>query len=332
MEGAAKPPFNKCGLHAVCARCCSSPHPEDFGPAPPTGANTEVSSRIDINVLVGAQNRDGGWPYRKGAGSWTEPTVYALLAQLADWKEPESFGRGVNWLRTAQRADGGWSPNPTVAQSTWVTALVALLPSDSVGLTRQQGAVEWLLRQKGEESSFLYRLRNKLLGRGVAGVDEIRDGWPFFPGAAAWVTPTALTILALEKMQRLEPGKQIDSRIDLGRQFLLDRICRDGGWNYGRSNVLGVEADSYPETTGVALLALHGARSPRLPQAIHAAQEHLQRCRSAEAMSWLMLGLAAHGQKPSRGSLQPPPCRTVQDQALSILADAACKGRNLFLG
>jgi hypothetical protein len=289
------------------------------------------SSLMENTLLLDAQNRDGGWPYRKGGGSWTEPTVYALLAQLADSREPASFERGLNWLRSGQRSDGGWSPTASVAQSTWVTALVALLPTGSIGAGRERAALEWIMSQKGEESTLLYKLRNKLLGN-VAGVAEIRDGWPFYPGAAAWVAPTALTVLALENIQRAAPQRPIAERIAVGRQFLLDRMCRDGGWNYGRSNVLGVEADSYPETTGVALLALHGAQSAQLPSAIKAAEEHLRRCRSAEAMSWLMLALAANGQKPDRGQAPAPPCRTVQDEALAVLAKAACAGRNLFLG
>ena len=286
---------------------------------------------MDNHLLVDVQNRDGGWPYRKGGGSWTEPTVYALLAQLADLREPASFERGLNWLRSGQRPDGGWSPTASVAQSTWVTALVALLPPGSIGAAPERAALAWIMSQKGEESTLLYKLRNKLLGN-VAGVAEIHDGWPFYPGAAAWVAPTALTVLALEKIQRATPQSPVAERIAVGKQFLLDRMCRDGGWNYGRSNVLGVEADSYPETTGVALLALHGAQSAQLPLAIQAAEEHLRRCRSAEAMSWLTLALEAHGRKPDRGQTPAPPCRTVQDEALAVLAKAACAGRNLFLG
>ena len=36
---------------------------------------------MSIEILLKKQNRDGGWPYVRG-GSWTEPTVYAVLALL----------------------------------------------------------------------------------------------------------------------------------------------------------------------------------------------------------------------------------------------------------
>ena len=37
---------------------------------------------MSIELVVSKQNRDGGWPYVRGT-SWTEPTVYAILALLA---------------------------------------------------------------------------------------------------------------------------------------------------------------------------------------------------------------------------------------------------------
>jgi|SRR5579864_946770 len=285
---------------------------------------------MDVAALVSLQNHDGGWPYRKGGGSWTEPTVFALLAQSVADNDPSSADRGFAWIRAAGRQDGGWPPRPSVAQSTWVTALVALLPRDTLGRSRHEGAVNWLMNLTGQETTFAYKIRNELLGN-VNGVAESRTGWPFFPGAAAWVSPTAFSILALEKARRYQTAGGIQERIQIGRQFLIDRICRDGGWNYGRSNVLGVDADSYPETTGQALLALNELQSPKLEKALAVAQEQARRCQSSEGLSWLQLGLQAHGMNaevPARNL----PRRTVVDSALFTLAQAALEGRNVFLG
>jgi hypothetical protein len=159
---------------------------------------------------------------------------------------------------------------------------------------------------------------------------EPRRGWPFFPGAAAWVSPTAISVLALEKARRYQNVPAVAERIDAGRQFLLDRMCRDGGWNYGRGSVLGVEADSYPETTGQALLALHAIEASKLQRALTAAQDHARRCQSAEGLSWLQLGLRAHGIIPA-GPGRELPCRQITDAALDVLARAADHGRNAFL-
>jgi hypothetical protein len=284
---------------------------------------------MDVASIIQLQNHDGGWPYRKGGSSWTEPTVFALLAQSTGPDDARSMERGMTWLRAAQRADGGWPPSPPVTQSTWVTALAALLPPEQLGRACSASAIDWLMGQTGKETSFAYRLRNELIGDGE-GAGETHRGWPFFPGAAAWVTPTAFAVLALEKARRRGASSAVEARIVVGREFLLDRICKDGGWNYGRSNVLGVDAPSYPETTGQALLALNRVRSPKIDKALTAAQDEAQACRSAEGVSWLQLGLEAHGV-----TMAPPStklaCRQVVDSALAILAQAAREGRNVFL-
>ena len=173
------------------------------------------------------------------------------------------------------------------------------------------------------------KLRNELIGDSSTDIDG-RTGWPFYPGAAAWVSPTAISILALEKAGRYQtPG--IQHRVEIGRQFLMDRICKDGGWNDGRAkSVLGVDADSYPETTGQALLALHEVPREKLDKTLVAAEEQARRCRSSEGLSWLQLGLRAHG-IVADGPSRVLPCRHVGDAALSILARAAIRGRNLFL-
>jgi hypothetical protein len=173
----------------------------------------------------------------------------------------------------------------------------------------------------------------ELIGDGSG--PEPRKGWPFFPGAAAWVSPTAISILALEKTRRLRTSGAVQERIQVGRQFLLDRMCKDGGWNYGRSSVLGVEADSYPETTGQALLALNGLAlsgtpSPKIGKALVAAREQAMQCQSAEGLSWLQLGLQAHG-IAAKGPARELPCRQIMDSSLCILARAALRGRNIFL-
>ncbi len=286
----------------------------------------ESAQFSDLSALLSSQNRDGGWGYHEGP-SWTEPTAYALLAQMAAGSEDGHFSRGLAWIIHSQRRDGGWAPTAGVDQSTWVTILAALLLAEQPGAADPSKAVQWILSQSGEESTLSNRIRTFLLGVHPE-VDRSFVGWPWFPGNAAWTTPTALAILALEKANKLKPDPAIVKRVADGRAYLLDRRCEDGGWNHGSTRTLGYEAGSYAETTGLALLALHDTIVNKLDVSLDCAERHLQSCRSAEGVSWLRLGLMAHGRKPSGPDL---PHKTVMENSLSILAACAEEGRNAFL-
>jgi hypothetical protein len=279
--------------------------------------------------LLDRQNSDGGWSYRTAGSSWTEPSCYALLALCADGLEnSEAVRRGVRWLSGRQRSDGGWAPRDGVDQSTWVTAMPLLLPSSiASGLDRER-ASQWLLNQTGRETSFVYRLRMRLLGA-TEDPSQKFDGWPWFPGAAAWVAPTALSVLALDKLSRETGKSQIRERVAQGRQFLVARRCRDGGWNHGSTHALGYDSDSYPETTGIAMLALHAETSPEIAQTVQVAERHLKNCQSLEAASWLTLALLARGGAPEAKLL--PPHGGTSEIALKALADAAARGQNLLV-
>ncbi len=194
--------------------------------------------------LAAAQNPDGGWGYG-GVGSWTEPTVYALLALRLGGGVSDRVDRGLRWLLRSQRSDGGWAPRPDVDQSTWVTALVLFLLADHQYSAQAGRAVDWLLAQTGRESGRLQRLRRLLIGFEQDPSTKF-SGWPWYPETAAWVAPTSLTILALEKIDRVLKRPDVEARIESGRQFLLIRMCEDGGWNHGASRALGYEAASYP--------------------------------------------------------------------------------------
>ena len=264
------------------------------------------------------QNGDGGWAYDRGC-SWTEPTVFVLLAQSAGEPDREGFARGRKFVGSVARSDGGWSPQPGVEESTWVTALVALLPEGAVSGQQRRQAIDWLRSRAGRESGWRNKLQQRLGGNKA----EFPDGWPWFPGAAAWVIPTSLGILAFERALRRSDASRDDlqQRVDDGRKFLLSRMCADGGWNHGSNKALGRDGDSYPETTGIALLALNGERSSaQLERARAAARKHLAECHTAEGIAWLRMGLAAHGELAVQAA--EPVCRTNLDAALMALATA----------
>jgi len=286
---------------------------------------------MSIATLISRQNQDGGWPYVRG-GSWTEPTVYAILA-LSSAGEFEAAGRGIQWIRSIARRDGGWPPRAGVDQSTWVTGLVALLPAEVLGESQHVRAIGWLMNTTGEESSAIYRLREWLLGNPTPKGDRDFPGWPWVPGTAAWVGPTSVAILALDKENHSRPTPALQHRIDAGREFLLGRACDEGGWNHGSTHSFGYASHAYPETTGLALAALRGVRSPRVDQAIEVAKQFLSECRSADALNWLRLGLRAHGELPP-GYCTPSGVeyRTIPEESLDAVMTAAEQGRDYFWG
>ncbi len=269
------------------------------------------------------QNGDGGWAYNKGC-SWTEPTAFMLLAQTATQIDRPAFEAGLKFLRSTQRSDGGWSPHPGVTESTWVTALPALLPEEAIGADRMKRALEWLAGQTGRESTWSYRLLQRL--HGIRPYDP--EGWPWFPGAAAWVIPTSFGIFAFERALARGGNSKFRQRVDSAREFLVAHMCADGGWNHGSARALGRDGDSYPETTGIALAAMRPLANDRYRQAMEraktAARRHLAQCRTAEGISWLRIGLAAQGESVPAGDdtenrLVP---RTALDAALTAIASA----------
>jgi hypothetical protein len=283
------------------------------------------------SALSRAQNSDGGWGFNSGGVSWIEPTAYALLALTP--AEDSVVNAGVRWLQSMQRGDGGWRPTARVDDSTWVTSVAMLALARADKLASGDRSVRWLLDQTGRESLWHVRLRHLLLGlRQDHSSDD--SGWPWFPGGASWVVPTAMSILALKQL-KLRGNTSAHERILEGERFVLSRVCSDGGWNHGSSRALGYEATSYPETTGVALLAVAGSGSRELPNSLACARKHLAACCSRTGICWLQLGLLAHGANGAElrqlvaAAARPP--RDVQDLALALLAERAMGGTNVFL-
>ena len=147
---------------------------------------------------------------------------------------------------------------------TWVTAHVVTLATvrgvydDSV-----RRSVDWMLSVVGAEhtmlmraASFFHLLKTKL--------DVSHEGWPWRDGNAAWIEPTAHTLVALKKVARHYKSGELEHRVREGEALVLSRRCSDGGWNCGNPNVLNFDLPSYPETTGLALLGLQGRSTSEL--------------------------------------------------------------------
>ena len=284
-----------------------------------------ISTAELVSAIQSAQNADGGWGY-SGRSSWTEPTAFALLALSSAGNLSDHFLQGARWLERTHRADGGWAPHSSVTTSTWVTAPAVLALCETKRSRHVQPAVGWLLSQTGEESTLVDRIRRALLRQPIEN-GEGTTGWPWLAGTAGWVMPTALTILALEKAELRGQATGTRPRVQQGREFLLARVCRDGGWNYGAAQALGYQANSYADTTGMALLALHGSSSAKVQKAVETGEKQLPGCRSPQTLCWLSMGLAAQGRKTAVEA----DCRLdrsrVLDLSLVLLARAAEVGQ-----
>src|SRR5438046_2916407 len=83
------------------------------------------------------------------------------------------------------------------------------------GACVHQRAIDWVLRTTGEQSTATYRLRQWLLG--ISGSSEWESpGWPWTIGAAEWVGPTTIAILALEQEELRNPSARIRERMAAG--------------------------------------------------------------------------------------------------------------------
>ncbi|RME29451.1 MAG: hypothetical protein D6798_00015 [Deltaproteobacteria bacterium] len=240
------------------------PPPSPGGESPDATAGDDVVTRPELadaltrgrSFLAATRAAGGGWPYVEGGPARPEPTVLCAAAGPgAEWVDRE-------WLGSH---DLGWA--------------ALLLP-----------ALAWE-RAPDVSAAALQRL-DDLASVPVPpqhGFDSTLPGWSWVHGTAAWVEPTAFAMLSLRRTGR-DP-----ERLAQGQRLLLDRQCRDGGWNYGNPNVYGADLDSHLDATGWALLAL--SPDPAVDRGFSVLAGCLQRP-STLNLSLAALASEAHGRDP----------------------------------
>ena len=202
------------------------------------------------------------WGYLPGGTPRGEPTVWACAAGLRPPTE---------WLA---RADLEWAILPAAA---------ALSDSPGVEALRER----WLdtLLDDAQPS-----LSGQTLDVGDH-VDGFIPGWAWFPETFSWVEPTCFALISLERC-----GRSDHPRYAEGVRLLEDRVCVDGGWNYGNDEVLGVDLPSYAHSSGWALLAL--PRGHRLVEAGLARLQQILERPSTRSLAVAALAAGRHGGNP----------------------------------
>ena len=254
-----------------------------------------------IDLLLGAQNEDGGWGAVKGKRSNTESTSFALMALKS--LENKLFDRqttaGLKWLLQHQRDDGSWSLNDSSKQGSWTTP-IAVLALLSFQDQREHAlrAAKWILTQQGRKPGWLATLLVRLsLVKKMTELDPYLSGWSWTAGAFSWVEPTSYSLMALKKLKRSLAGTNCDERIRQGEMLIYDRMCENGGWNYGNSKVLGEALWPYPDVTAVALIALQDQTTSAVNQkSLRVLDATMRETASGTALGWGILCLTLYNQ------------------------------------
>jgi hypothetical protein len=260
-------------------------------------AGLYLQSRLEF--LSSVQNADGGWGYFPGKASWLEPTAYAILALHGTAGASGAIDRAWPLVASWQSPDGSWRPSSQVRGGTWVTALaLTLYCVREIHDVHFRKGIDSLVSTTGAESGFTMRAASffHLLSTDV---DVNHKAWPWTPGNASWIEPTAHTLVALKKVPSEYRTRDFSYRIHEGESMILGRRGRDGGWNCGNPNVLQTDIPSYPESTALAMLGLQGRAAPGLvPDLVEAAKRFRAQSKSPLANAWLAIALRCYGENP----------------------------------
>jgi hypothetical protein len=193
--------------------------------------------------LLENQNKDGGWGYYSGKNSSPEPTIYSILALCKGSTEcTQAAQKGLDWLAGQTKPNGALSL-PGQKDDHWTTLLYLIPLTKLKSSTKDdiEKVTQWAFQYQSK--TVINSKENKLDGSIV--------GWCWAPNTFGWVEPTAYGVLALKMA-----GHSEHKRVRDGIRLILDRVCNDGGWNYGNREVLGHQLTSYVSTTAYALMAL----------------------------------------------------------------------------
>jgi len=254
----------------------------------PIAGGQELAKSLDpvIERLTACQRPDGGWPYQPAQDhSFTEPTCWSLLALLTAGALTDSAAQaGAAFLESVCTPKGGFHAGTLNAEANWSTALAVLtLRALRLSDSAVRAGVEWLL---GFEGQHFPQGKEHYFGH-----DTTIRGWPWVAGCHSWIEPTCYAVIALKAV-----GLGQHERTREAVRMILDRALPDGGWNYGNTLVLGQQLRGFPSTTGMALVALAGAkRGSEIENGLGFLARALPQLRSPWALGWTGLAGRYHG-------------------------------------
>jgi len=250
--------------------------------------------------------RLGGWSHYS-AQFVTEPTSLALLALHSSSSGSTITRKELEPLLACQRPNGLWPAfrDGAAGVSFWASAIaVNTLMILEAAPERFARALDSLVHCRPLEASWLVRLKFRISDRQVR-FDPTKYGWAWVADTVSWVVPTSMALIALERAKRLGliRGSELQKRLRLGVEMLLDRVCPEGGWNAGNAFVYGVPLCPHIDATAIALAALRFHHS--LPIVRDSLTWILNRidCSSAYSLAWVILSAAAY--KDLRSDVSP---------------------------
>ena len=217
-----------------------------------------LSSRLVEELSRRRLPVEGGWGHCS-AQFGTEATSLALLSLCSSPAGSFAMKKDLPTLLARRRPNGTWPATVDGAgESIWATALAAnTLMYVHAKPAMIAPSLDALVQSRPLEASWLVRLKFRFSDRQVR-FDPTKYGWPWVPNTVSWVLPTSMALIALERAKRrgLVGGKEVETRLRLGAEMLLDRACVGGGWNAGNAVVYGVPLRPHIDATAIALAAL----------------------------------------------------------------------------
>lgn len=248
------------------------------------------SEKIWTEQIRSRALKEGGFSSVQGGKFKPDATAFAVLALKSAGLENDPIISASRSALVARQMPDGRVPQADFSpEAFWPTSLALLAwKGDSNSESAAAQAIDFLLNI---ESVTYPAAQNNAR---TAGHDYSIVGWPWVTGTFGWLVPTAYATMALKAY-----GRSREKRIVEARRFIIDRQLPSGGWNYGGTLVFDKELEPFPDTTGIALVALTDLCSNAdVKKSISYLEGCIDSIRSPHSLSWGILGLSAWDRRP----------------------------------